>query len=129
MTGDLPLRSGAASQGAFGIGLAGCALAVVGGDYAASDATAGTVAITNDGGTHLWCPPGAGALGYRSAVVWLDATQLVAVGEGGASYSNRVGKSWQPFGKEGFHAIGKARDGAVFACGGGGRVARLVPPR
>ena len=129
LTGVLPLRCGAASQGAFGIGLAGCALAVVGGDYAAPDAVAGTAATNNTGDTMLWPVRGEGALGYRSAVLWLDATQLIAVGEGGASYSNDVGRTWQPFGTEGFHALAKGRDGAVFACGGGGRVARLVPPQ
>jgi photosystem II stability/assembly factor-like uncharacterized protein len=128
-TGELPMRHGEASQGAFGIGLTGCDLIVVGGDYAAPHATAGTAAVCNTGETHLWAVRGDGVLGYRSAVVWLDAMQLLAVGEGGASFSNDGARRWQPFGSEGFHALAKGRDGAVFACGGGGRIARLVPPR
>lgn len=125
---DLPLRRGAASQGGFGIGMAGCDGIVVGGDYAAPRDAAGTAARTVDGS--LWFPvPPPGALGYRSAALWFDASQVLAVGEAGASFSRDRGQTWRPFGSEGFHALARGRDGAVFACGGGGRVARLELPR
>jgi hypothetical protein len=51
---------------------------------------------------------------------------VLAVGADGASISTDRGRSWRPFGAVGFHSIARGRDGAVFACGNGGRVARLV---
>ncbi len=122
---DLPLRQGKASQGAFGFASGSGGSVIVGGDYAAPAETMGTVARSIDG--TLWSPLAAeGSPGYRSAVVWLDAASVLAVGPEGACLSVDGGRSFHAFGSTGFHAVGRGRDGAVFACGGGGRVARLV---
>ena len=122
----LPLRCGAASQGAFGLGVDGDELVVVGGDYAAPLANEGTVARSMDGGSS-WHEQATGAGGFRSGVAALGHGAWLAVGERGCSLSTDHGRTWQSFGREGFHAIARGRDGSVFACGGGGRVARLVP--
>ena len=124
----LPLQQGTESQGAFGFACTGCDCVVVGGDYRAPATAAGTVARSVDCGT-FWSSHGEqGALGFRSAAAWLDATTVLAVGETGASLSLDRGAHWQPFGSAGFHAIVRGSDGSVFACGGGGRVARLQLP-
>ena len=96
---------------------------VVGGDYRQPLLTDGTAACTADGGAS-WQPADAG--GYRSAVVWLDDRQLLAVGPDGASRSVDGGRSWRAFGDAGFHSVAVARDGTVWACGSDGRVARLI---
>ncbi len=121
----LPLRQGAASQGAFGLAFADDRRGVaVGGDYAAAVDGIGTSTWTDDGGS-TWHAGGT-AGGYRSGVVWLGGERFLAVGEAGASISADAGRSWRPFGAFGFHAVARGRDGSVVACGSGGRIARLV---
>jgi photosystem II stability/assembly factor-like uncharacterized protein len=118
----LPLQTGSSSQGAFSIAWNGECGVVVGGDYKNPNVGTATVACTLDGGQH-WLPGDAG--GFRSAVLWLDDKCLLAVGSHGASYSADMGRSWARFGETGFHSLCLGRDGAVWACGSDGRVARL----
>ena len=82
-----------------------------------------TAAWSDDGGAS-W--QAADALGYRSAVGWLDPQTLLAVGSDGGSWSADAGHTWRPFGTTGWHALARARDGSVWACGSDGRVASLV---
>jgi len=120
----LPLAQGAASRGAFSLAMRGRRGVVVGGDYQAPPIATGSAAWSDDGGG-TWQPCEHGAGGYRSAVAWLDDERLLAVGSHGASLSVDRGRSWQPFGAMGFHALAVDRDGSVWACGSDGRVARL----
>lgn len=119
----LPLACGTPSRGAFALAVDGPRLVAVGGDYAAPSRREGTAAWSDDGGA-TW--HAADALGYRSAVLWLDARRLVAVGSHGASWSADGGRTWRPLGDEGWHALARGADGSVFACGSDGRVGRLV---
>lgn len=121
---ELPLIQGAPSQGAFAVASRSGACVVVGGDYRAPESASGTAAVRAAAGA--FAPSTGPGLGYRSAVRWLDDQQVLAVGERGAGWSSDGGRSFQPFGSEGFHALAVAPDGAVFAAGSGGRVARLV---
>ncbi len=121
----LPLAQGNASAGAFGVAFRDAAHGVVvGGDYAREREPAGTAAWTADGG-RTWLPAQPGPDGYRSDVAWLSGTgtSCIAVGPSGTSLSGDGGKTWQQVSAEGFHAVEVAADGAVWACGGGGRVA------
>lgn len=120
---DLPLRSGAASCGAFSVAWRGARGVCVGGDYRAPALTAGSAAVTSDGG-RTWSPADAG--GYRSGVVWVSDRDVLAVGSHGASWSEDGGATYEAFGSEAFHSVARAPDGAVWACGAGGRVARLT---
>jgi len=97
---DLPLACGTASQGAFGAAFWMTSASV--------DDARGVVAG-----------------GYRSCATWLDEERVLAVGERGASLSVDGGKTWQPFGESGFHTV-DGGGASVFACGSGGRIARLV---
>jgi photosystem II stability/assembly factor-like uncharacterized protein len=119
---ELPLAAGAPSRGAFSVAFRGATGVVVGGDYAVPARAMGTAAWTADGG-RTWQPADAG--GYRSAVTWIDARSLVAVGSHGSSWSDDGGRTWRPFGAMGLHAVAVGRDGAVYACGADGRIRRL----
>ena len=120
---ELPLRSGNGSSGAFSIAWNGARGVCVGGDYRAVERDAGSAAYTDDGG-RTWRAAAAG--GYRSGVAWVSSRDVVAVGSHGASWSTDSGRTFAPFGGEAFHSVARAGDGAVWACGANGRVARLV---
>ncbi|MCB9878420.1 MAG: oxidoreductase [Planctomycetes bacterium] len=122
----LPLAEGASARGAFSVAVSGEQLCVVGGDYQNPLDGAGTAAWSADGGATFHS---ADALGYRSAVQWLDDRTLLAVGSHGASVSDDGGATWRAFGGVGFHALAVADDGAVWACGSDGRVAQLLVAR
>jgi photosystem II stability/assembly factor-like uncharacterized protein len=113
-----PIRHDSANDGIFSLAFSDALHGiVVGGDYMKPDESAGSLAITNDGGK-TWT---AGALpGYRSAVWCRDADVCVAVGTSGSDYSSDSGKSWKPFGMEGYNAI------SAFAVGTKGRIATLA---
>lgn len=120
---ELPLCSGAGSSGAFSVAWSAARGVCVGGDYRSVERDDGSAAYTEDGG-RSWRPAAAG--GYRSGVAWVSSRDVVAVGSHGASWSSDGGRTFAPFGSEAFHSVGRARDGAVWACGANGRVARLV---
>jgi hypothetical protein len=50
----------------------------------------------------------------------------LAVGRAGADLSTDDGESWEPLGDEGFYTVSLAADGAVWAAGSEGRIARLL---
>jgi photosystem II stability/assembly factor-like uncharacterized protein len=124
-TSPLPMAQGEASQGAFAVAFgAGANMVAVGGDYLQPLRTAGTAAYSDDGG-RTW--RAADAEGFRCGLAWLPASQCyLAVGDRGASISRDGGEHWRGFGSEGFYAVRCTPDGAVWACGSGGRVAKLV---
>lgn len=119
---QLPLRSGAASQGIFSIAFRDDQHAIaVGGDYSnPSDATA-IAARSEDGGRSWTALHSGGPQGYRSAVAAVPTTQppvWVAVGSHGGDWSQDDGRSWQPLPEEvRFHAIAFRGDGVGVAVG------------
>lgn len=131
-SGELPLRCGEASAGAFAVAFRGGAVepavgVAVGGDYEAPHAGAGSAAWTVDGGS-TWHPARIDGGGYRSGVAWLDDRAAIAVGSHGTSLTVDRGRTWRALGGDGFHSVGVGRDGAVYACGADGRIARLRAP-
>jgi photosystem II stability/assembly factor-like uncharacterized protein len=125
---DLPLQSGSASKGAFGLMLLEGEVIAVGGDYEQPKATAGTVAVSVDGGSSFAT---AEAGGFRSAVLALRDGTWLAVGSDGASRSLDGGQSWQLLPTVGWHSLAAGADGTIWCCGEGGRVAKvdlLSPP-
>jgi photosystem II stability/assembly factor-like uncharacterized protein len=120
---ELPVQKGAPSQGAFSVAWRGARGVAVGGDYRAPLERRGTAAFSEDGG-RSWTAADAG--GFRSGVAWLQSGEVLAVGSHGASFSKDGGRSYEPFGDAPFHSVAQAPGGAVWACGAGGRVGRLM---
>lgn len=118
----LPLANGAPTRGAFAVAFCGDRGVAVGGDYADPQRADGSAAWTQDGG-RSWRAVYGGAGGFRSAVVWLDDSTTLAVGSHGCSWSADGGRTWRGL-PGAFHALARAGDGAVWAVGADGRVAR-----
>jgi photosystem II stability/assembly factor-like uncharacterized protein len=95
----------------------------VGGDFLAPEAGVVT-GLTHDG--ESW-RSGGNPHGYRSGVAWhreLSDT-LIAVGPTGSDLSADGGRTWTSFDSIRYDAVGCTGDGACWASGPAGRVARL----
>lgn len=101
----------------------------VGGDHNNERSAIGTAAWTADGST--WRPASPTPQGYRSGTAWLVGypTVAVAVGPSGSDVSVDEGHRWAPFDPGSFDSVGCSADGACWASGEQGRVARLVVGR
>lgn len=97
----------------------------VGGDCLAPDNGVDASAYTRDGVT--WTS-GGDLGGYRSGVDWTYGARgtAVAVGPSGSDITHDGGRSWRAFSDTGFDSVDCTADGACWASGSGGRVARLV---
>ncbi len=92
---DLPLLHGA-SAGAFAVAAHGRVLVAVGGDYKKPDESAGTCAVSTDGGLH-WSVSKTPPHGYRSSVALdVPSKTWVAVGPNGTDTSTDNGVRWRP---------------------------------
>lgn len=125
---DTPMAAGNSSSGIFSIAFRDINTAiVVGGDYQNPDETAGTVALSTDGGMTWTSAPRPHGVGFRSGVAWREdplRPMWVAVGTSGSSYSLDGGRSWVTFDGEAYNAVAFA--GSVgWAAGPDGRVSRL----
>ena len=111
---------------AFGDAMHGVA---VGGDYERPDSSAGTAALTGDGGL-TWQPATRFPRGYRSGVAMRRVDQdnllAIAVGTTGSDLSRDGGRSWMPLDGTAFNAVQFAPSGVAFAVGARGRVARIA---
>jgi photosystem II stability/assembly factor-like uncharacterized protein len=136
-TSDAPLAVGP-SAGAFAVRFAdrddGIA---VGGDVANPTSARGNAAWSDDGGV-TWRDALIHPSGYRSGAAWVGGHPgvAVAVGPGGSDVSTDSGRTWSSFDSGGFvsggfvsggfDTVDCAPDGACWASGAQGRVARLV---
>jgi photosystem II stability/assembly factor-like uncharacterized protein len=98
----------------------------VGGDFLAPTAAPDGSATTVDGG-RTWTTSPREPGEYRSAVAWIPRTvaTAVTVGPTGSDLSRDGGRRWTRFDTSSFDAVSCARDGACWASGAQGRVARL----
>ncbi|MFH2113750.1 MAG: oxidoreductase, partial [Spirochaetota bacterium] len=127
---DIPLLSGAPSQGGFSIAvLDGIHACVAGGDYAQDQVNSRTVVHTRDVGKS-WAlakgfPPG----GYNSCVAYVPGTDgqvLLATGTRGTHISEDSGSTWRRLIEEPFHVLGFDSTGrSGWAAGADGRVSRM----
>jgi photosystem II stability/assembly factor-like uncharacterized protein len=121
-----PLASGAPPKGVFSLAFRDERRGVaVGGDYEHPRDSTGTAAFTIDGGA-TWLRAEVPPRGYRSAAAWLpDARPLVvAVGTSGSDYSADGGRSWARLDETSLNAVAFAPDGAGWAVGPKGTIAR-----
>ncbi|CAN5122269.1 oxidoreductase [soil metagenome] len=98
----------------------------VGGDFLAPDNGVDASGFTDDGGT-TWTS-GGDLGGYRSGADYLHGTRrtVIAVGPSGSDISYDGGRTWTTFSEDGFDSVECTPDGACWASGSGGRVARLL---
>jgi photosystem II stability/assembly factor-like uncharacterized protein len=102
----------------------------VGGDFANPTSSLGNAAWSSDGGI-TWRPASVRPAGYRSGSAWLPHYQDVAlaVGPSGSDVTTDAGRTWSPFDSGSFDSVECSSDGACWASGEQGRVAKLVVSR
>lgn len=125
---ETTVPAGDGAKGVFGLafrdrrhGLA------VGGDYRADQSSPRAAAVTGDGGrrwTAATTPPPA----YRSGVAWLphSSSAAVAVGPTGTDLTTDGGHTWRTVDTGSYDTVSCTADGACWASGEKGRIARSV---
>jgi photosystem II stability/assembly factor-like uncharacterized protein len=98
----------------------------VGGDFAAPTVAPDAAATSRDGGT-TWVGARREPGEYRSAVAWRSTRgdAAFAVGPTGSDLTTDGGRTWTRFDTGSFDAVSCARDGACWASGENGRIAKL----
>jgi photosystem II stability/assembly factor-like uncharacterized protein len=124
---QLPIRHESAAAGIFSLAFADARNGIaVGGNYEKPTEDEHNIAITGDGGATWSEPMGSRPRGYRSAVTWLPQRKLwITTGTTGSEFSRDGGRNWTPFDDGAFNALGVGVNGACWAVGPKGRVAKL----
>lgn len=123
-----PMIAGEPSTGIFSIAFRGRNGIAVGGDYTKESEGSKNVMSSKDHGRSwqlVTGPNGGAPFPFRSAIGFLDANTLVAVGPSGTNLSRDGGATWKSLpGEAGFHTLSIAGR-TVWAAGAKGRVGRL----
>ncbi|MFI7703579.1 WD40/YVTN/BNR-like repeat-containing protein [Nonomuraea sp. NPDC049480] len=125
---DTPIPAGDPARGVFGLAFRDRHRGIaVGGDFRPDQQSPSAGAVTRDGGA-TWQAAAAPPPAYRSGVTWLPWPPFaaVAVGPSGSDVTYSGGRNWETFDGGSFDAVSCARDGACWAAGEQGRVARLT---
>lgn len=121
---ETPIIKGTPGSGIFSIAMYDLNRGViVGGNYEKPDEAKDNLAFTTDGGK-TWTL-GTRLSGYRSAVAYIDAKTIIAVGTNGTDISYDSGKSWTKIGDENLNAVAAKGKRAVWAVGPNGMVVKL----
>ena len=122
---ETPIVKGASGSGIFSIAMFDDRNGViVGGDYSKPAEAGNNLAFTSDGG-QTW-RTGARLSGYRSAVIYLRKSALIAVGTNGTDFSADEGKTWRPgAGHENLNSIGISGKLNAWVVGPNGMIAKL----
>jgi photosystem II stability/assembly factor-like uncharacterized protein len=121
---ETPIIHGTPGSGIFSIAMRDDKNGViVGGNYEKPAEAENTLALTSDGG-ELW-QLGRGLTGYRSAVAYVDAKAIIAVGTNGTDLTIDGGKTWKKAGSENLNAVAAKGRKAVWAVGPGGLVVKF----
>lgn len=116
-TTDIPHST--PSSGLFSIAPSASGWVAAGGDYRQETSGVGNLALSAS-------PVKSAPPIFLSAVALRTGNELIAVGPRGTFRSADGGQSWSEAAEDGFHAISRAPDGALFAAGARGRIARWV---
>jgi photosystem II stability/assembly factor-like uncharacterized protein len=120
-----PLLSTTDSSGAFAIAFKDDTTAmVVGGDYRKPVATAGTLAVTVNGG-QSWRAI-TDKLPFRSGLAYAS-NRWIAVGSSGSDASVDDGRSWAAVDQRMWNAVRTSADGTTWAVGPKGLIGKLKP--
>jgi len=128
---DAPIKAGVASAGIFSLACRDRRhLIAVGGNYSKPDASAVTIARSDDGGS-TWIPSTPQAsTGFLSGVAYFDrgakGERLIAVGTEGTSFSVDSGVTWSRLDSLSLNVVMSGTDSAVWAAGARGKVATLT---
>ncbi|GAA1569265.1 oxidoreductase [Actinomadura kijaniata] len=123
---ETPLPS-SASSGVFAVAFRDARHGIaVGGDYRPGQPSPTAAAVTRDGG-RTWRAASRPPAEYRSGLTWpaYSGPAALAVGPTGSDYTLDGGRTWRRFDTGGFDTVDCARDGACWASGEKGRIARL----
>lgn len=122
---DTPMAKGTPGSGIFSIAMRDEKNGIiVGGNYEKPDETAGTLALTSDGGA-TWTA-GTGLTGYRSGVAYIDEKNVIAVGTNGSDLSSDGGRTWKNLDRENYNAVAAKGKPAIWAVGPKGLVSKLT---
>ncbi len=124
---ELPLLQGRESTGANSLAIdpKGNGL-IVGGDFSKDSIRTGNAVLFDKGGKNIRVPQ-TNPQGYKSCVIFLTKSSLVACGTSGVDLSHDGGISWENISRESFHVVQKSGKGnAVFLAGGNGKLAKLI---
>lgn len=121
---DTPIVKGTAGSGIFSIAMADDKYGViVGGNYEKPAETASSLAFSRDGGK-TWTAA-SGLSGYRSGVAFVDAETIIAAGTNGSDISLDGGKNWNKLDEGNYNSVQAKGNGAVWAVGPRGMVAKM----
>jgi photosystem II stability/assembly factor-like uncharacterized protein len=123
---DTPIQSGP-SAGVFTVAMRDTRTGVaIGGDFDPAKPTKDAVAKTRDGGK-TWAKPPQAPKDYRSGATYLPylPTGILAVGPTGSDLSIDGGNHWHQFDAGSFDTVDCGWDGACWAAGEKGRVAKF----
>jgi photosystem II stability/assembly factor-like uncharacterized protein len=113
-----PIIQGKSSTGTFAMDFYnGSKGIVVGGDYLKDKENLNNVLLTDDGGKN-WKRPAKPVSGYRSGVVYVNSTLLIATGSSGTDVSRDAGQNWINISSQGFNVVGKSKKGKLILLAG-----------
>lgn len=116
------------SRGIFSLSRSANKLIAVGGDYKQLFDRQGTLGISDNLGTNWREAKGTGVRGFRSCIVYhSESSRWICTGPTGTDIS-RDGETWAPFSELGFHTLGIAKDGSLWAAGADGAVGQVDAP-
>lgn len=124
----LPIMQGKETTGANSLAISpdGKYGMVVGGDFTRDTVSAQNAVLVAFSKEIRLTVPQTPPHGYRSCVIYLSGTKLLACGTSGVDISTDGGKNWALVSKESYHVCQKAKKGnAVFLAGANGRIAKL----
>ncbi|MGW6566572.1 WD40/YVTN/BNR-like repeat-containing protein [Streptomyces sp. NPDC054975] len=120
------IPAGDPARGVFGLAFRDRTHGIaVGGDYRAGQPSPHAAAVTGDGGRR-WSTASAPPPAYRSGVAWLPyGSAALAVGPTGTDLTTDGGHTWRTVDTGSYDTVDCTRDGACWASGEKGRIARL----
>jgi photosystem II stability/assembly factor-like uncharacterized protein len=120
---ETPIVRGTPGSGIFSIAMFNDRKGVfVGGNYEKDKETGENRGFTSDGGL-TWIRGGA-IHGYRSAVIYVDESTMIAVGSSGSDVSLDGGNSWNNIDVENYNSVNSKGKSATWAVGAKGLVAK-----
>jgi photosystem II stability/assembly factor-like uncharacterized protein len=129
---ETPIQAGAAAAGIFSLACRDAKhLIAVGGNYAKPDASAVTVARSDDSGATWTASEPTPATGFLSGVAYLNSGSggsVLAVGTEGSALSRDGGRTWAQLDSLSLNVVMRSgNNGAVWAAGAHGLVVHLAP--